>query len=186
MSTLIVTNIKNTSSATNNIVTNTDGSATIAGASLLLSTAVASTSVTSIDFFSIPSYVKRITVMLSGVSTNALSNYIIRMGSGSVDTTGYTSGTISVNSLAAAAFSSITSGFDIGLALATDTFRATAVLTLQNSSTYLWTYLSSGRGPLNGWVGSGEKTLSGTLDRISITTVGADTFDSGTINISYE
>jgi hypothetical protein len=39
MSTLIVTNVKNTSSATNNIVTNDDGSATIAGASITLATA---------------------------------------------------------------------------------------------------------------------------------------------------
>lgn len=39
MSTLIVTNVKNTSSATNNIVTNADGSATIAGASITLATA---------------------------------------------------------------------------------------------------------------------------------------------------
>lgn len=33
----------------------------------------------------------------------------------------------------------------------------------------------------------GGKTLSGTLDRVRITTVnGTDTFDAGTINIMYE
>lgn len=35
--------------------------------------------------------------------------------------------------------------------------------------------------------GGGTCTLSGTLDRVRITTVnGADTFDAGSINISYE
>jgi hypothetical protein len=34
---------------------------------------------------------------------------------------------------------------------------------------------------------SGTKTLSGTLDRVRITTVnGTDTFDAGSINIAYE
>jgi len=34
---------------------------------------------------------------------------------------------------------------------------------------------------------AGRKTLSAELDRVRITTIGGtDTFDSGTINISYE
>jgi hypothetical protein len=34
---------------------------------------------------------------------------------------------------------------------------------------------------------AGSKTLSGTLDRVRITTVnGTDTFDAGSINILYE
>ena len=55
-----------------------------------LATAVASTSGTSIDFISLPSWVKRITVMFSGVSTNSTSNYLIQLGTGS--TTFTTSG----------------------------------------------------------------------------------------------
>jgi hypothetical protein len=36
-------------------------------------------------------------------------------------------------------------------------------------------------------IGGGDKTLSGTLDRVRITTVnGTDTFDAGTVNILYE
>ena len=36
-------------------------------------------------------------------------------------------------------------------------------------------------------VGAGSVTLSGTLDRVRITTVnGTDTFDAGSINIMYE
>ena len=36
-------------------------------------------------------------------------------------------------------------------------------------------------------LGAGDKALSGTLDRVRITTVnGTDTFDAGSINILYE
>ena len=54
-------------------------------------TSVASTSGTAIDFTSIPSWVKRITLSLAGVSTNGTSILEVRIGSGSVDATGYDS-----------------------------------------------------------------------------------------------
>ena len=50
-------------------------------------TAVASTSGTSIDFTSIPTWVKRVTVMLYGVSLDAATNARFQIGSGSVDAT---------------------------------------------------------------------------------------------------
>jgi hypothetical protein len=53
----------------------------------------------------------------------------------------------------------------------------------------LWvaSIVSSQTNSATGIVGSGSKTLSGTLDRVRITTVnGTDTFDAGTINIMYE
>jgi hypothetical protein len=53
---------------------------------LVSGTAVASTSGTSIDFTSIPSWVKRITVMFAGVSTSATSFIQAQIGSGSIDT----------------------------------------------------------------------------------------------------
>ena len=53
-------------------------------------TAQASTSGTAIDFTGIPSWVKRITVMLDGVSTNGTSIPLIQLGdSGGIETTGY-------------------------------------------------------------------------------------------------
>ena len=54
-----------------------------------LGTAQASTSGTAITFTGIPSGVKRITVMFNGVSTSGSSDIQIRIGSGSVDTSGY-------------------------------------------------------------------------------------------------
>jgi len=57
---------------------------TPSGSIITSMTAQASTSGTSIDFTSIPSWVKRVTVMYSGVSTNGTSNFLIQIGAGSV------------------------------------------------------------------------------------------------------
>jgi len=60
------------------------------------------------------------------------------------------------------------------------------VITLISGSSYV----SSHSGMTNNTQaisGGGGITLSGTLDRVRITTVnGTDTFDAGTINIMYE
>lgn len=58
-----------------------------------LGTAVATTSGTAIDFTGIPSWAKKITVMLNGVSTNGSSNLIVQIGdSGGIEATGYLCG----------------------------------------------------------------------------------------------
>ena len=190
MSTLIVTNVKNTSSATNNIVTNTDGSATIAGASITLGTSVASTSGTSIDFTSIPSWVKRVTVMFNGVSTNGTSHSLVRLGtSGGIAASGYLSGTgfVWTSANACQAYTD-TAGFLTCVSFtAAGVFSGAFVLT--NLSSNAWvaagTLYRSDAGQV--FMPSGSVTLSGTLDRVRITTVnGTDTFDAGSINIAYE
>jgi hypothetical protein len=150
-------------------------------------TAVSTTSGTSIDFTSIPSWVKRITVMFSGVSTNGTSNILIQIGSGSVTTSGYTSGgTYTSNS---STFTAYTTGIGINTAIGSGTaIHGSIVLSLINNSSNVWI----GNGVLGDTAGStytsgGSKTLSGTLDRVRITTVnGTDTFDAGSINIMYE
>jgi hypothetical protein len=146
-------------------------------------TAVASTSGTSITFSSIPSWVKRITVMLNGVSTSGTSPVLLQIGSGSVTTTGYVSGTQNGTT-----FSSNTAGY---------IFEAAAAAT-DNIYGFYTLCLISG----NAWTGSGNivksginvnanagvsAALGGALDRVVITTVGGtDTFDAGSINILYE
>jgi hypothetical protein len=148
-------------------------------------TAVASTSGTSIDFTGIPSWVKRITLMFSGVSTNGPSNLLVQLGdAGGVETTGYTSGS---DTSAGSGITTSTIGF---------------ILTQQNATSYIkygitticligpnnWVYSSSLYSTIPRiMMGNGTKTLSDVLDRIRITTVnGTDTFDAGSINILYE
>ena len=156
-------------------------------ASIISGTAVASTSGTSIDFTSIPSTVKRITVMLSGVSTNGASIVQIQLGtSGGVQTTGYSSGAWIANTSNGNSTSAFltTNGGDAAYIR-----DGMAYLTLLNSATGLWTFNSVFSGSTSGInsIGGGSKTLSGTLDRIRITTAnGTDTFDAGSINILYE
>ena len=151
-------------------------------------TAVASTSGTSIDFTSIPSWVKRITVMLSGVSTSGTSNPQIQLGAGSVTTSGYL-GTGS-NFSTGVATSNYTTGFGIWASanwLAANLVSGGLVITNITGNTWV-AFGSWGISNSNG-VGTtaGNIALGGALDRIRITTVnGTDTFDAGSINILYE
>jgi len=159
---------------------------TIQGGAITSGTAVASTSGTSIDFTGIPSWVKRITVMFSGVSTSGASNVLVQLGAGSVLSSGYVATSSEVFSSSTVTTSSSTAGFtqSVGSASAVRTGHMLIVLT----STNLWTSshtLATGTNGTN--FGGGNVTLSGTLDRVRITTVnGTDTFDAGSVNILYE
>jgi len=153
-------------------------------------TAVASTSGTSIDFTSIPSWVKRITVMFAGVSLNGSSAPLIQLGdSGGVETTGYLSASSYTTGATGAAISS-TAGFPLNTAnSAGNTNSGSIVLTLLNSSTNLWTCAATLCFDNVAYViiAAGQKSLSGTLDRVRVTTVnGTDAYDAGSINILYE
>ena len=154
-------------------------------------TAVASTSGTSIDFTSIPSWVKRITVMLNGVSTNGTSIEILQIGSGSFTTTGYSSTAgYFVNGTTSTA-SGQTTGFALNSTnSAAVSIISSAVLTLVSGNTWLMAYSGFAAGGSAAVLGGGGTlTLGGTLDRLRITTVGSpatDTFDAGSINILYE
>jgi hypothetical protein len=155
-------------------------------------TAVASTSGTSIDFTSIPSWVKRVTVMYDGVSTNGTSGVRVQLGdSGGIESTSYLSmlGQMA-NSSGSTGASQDTSGFTfVTYASSSDTAQGSIIFS--NLSGNVWVaqgmaFRFSGAVYNIEYV-SGSKTLSGTLDRVRITTVnGTDTFDAGSINILYE
>ncbi len=202
MSTLSTTNLKNPSSGSNNIVLASDGSATIATLSsttitgttiqgtIKSGTAVASTSGTSIDFTSIPSWVKRVTVIFNGVSTNGTSIVQVQIGSGSVSSSGYTS-TASFSGTAGG-YTYATGGFivDTTNSATTSILRSGLLqLSLIGSNTWIASgnISSGGNGLVTNCCAGNSPALSGTLDRVRITTVlGTDTFDAGTINILYE
>lgn len=149
-------------------------------------TAQASTSGTSIDFTSIPSWVKRITVMFDGVSTNGSSNIQIQIGSGSFSTTGYL-GAASSNGTAASANS--TTGLILtGGSAASCVYFGLATICLIGSNKWACSgNLGRSDSNVSNAAGSSSPALSGALDRVRITTVnGTDTFDAGSINILYE
>jgi len=158
--------------------------------SIQTKTAVASTSGTSIDFTSIPSWVKRITVMFGNVSTSGTSIPLVQLGdSGGIENTGYLScGTYIANGSGTTVTS--TAGFNLtGFHTAAYVFQGTLTISLLNSTTNQWTAAGTFSVNSNGstaWC-AGAKTLSDVLTQVRITTVnGTDTFDAGTINILYE
>jgi hypothetical protein len=171
--------------AAGNVVFTTNGTTWSSTAKIVLGTAVASTSGTSIDFTGIPSWAKRVTVMFSGVSTSGSSVLQVQVGSGSVTTSGY-----------------IAAGSDMAGAVGTTSITTGIPLSNSGSAAYvyygsmifftlgsnIWSATgSSNQGSGRMSVSAGGITLSGALDRVRITTVnGTDTLDAGTINIMYE
>jgi len=168
------------------------GSSTIAAATgtlypIVSGTAQASTSGTSITFTGIPSWVKRITVMIANLTCNTTSTtYLLQVGSGSVTTTGYASQAWTTSGLGV-----VTSGFALAGNGASASYALSGLcfLTLVGSNTWAQSssiaytnvtsvgYLNNGYTP----------ALSGALDRVVLTTTGGTaTFTSGTINILYE
>ena len=154
-------------------------------------TAVASTSGTSIDFTSIPSWVKRITVMFQNLSAAGVnSRLLIQIGdSGGIENTSYVS-TSAYSNGGAGSSNSETTGYvlDNGGGQPSLFVTGTAVITLLDASTNLWVATHMAELTVGYTMfGGGRKTLSGTLDRVRITSVnGTNTFDSGSINILYE
>jgi hypothetical protein len=148
-------------------------------------TAVASTSGTSIDFTSIPSWVKRITVIFRGISTNGASNIQIQLGSGSFTTSGYTGSTCITGPGTASAVNS--AGLLVVNAGAAAQYYS-GNITITNITGNNWVSSHSiGRDDGFCTFGGGQIGLSGVLDRVRITTAnGTDVFDLGTINILYE
>ncbi len=139
---------------------------------------------TSVDFTDIPSWVKKITVMFSLVSTSGSSPPLVQLGdSGGIENTGYTSNAENSGAGAGAAY---TTGFGLerggGAAFSR---RGIGQILNINGNTWVW----SGQfyeGSSFAW-SNGSKALSATLDRVRITTVnGTDTFDAGSINLLYE
>jgi len=153
-------------------------------------TAQASTSGTSIDFTSIPSWVKRITVMFNGVSLSGISDIQIQLGvSGTPETTGYTTNYSRSNSTAIATSTGITDGFTVtgGIGIAANLLYGPFVLSLLGSNTWVGSGVFYSAGTSYIVNSSGAKTLAGTLNMIRLKSLnGTDTFDAGSINILYE
>ena len=156
----------------------------------LVSGTAVTVSGTSVDFTGIPSTAKRITVMFAGVSTSGTSAIIIQLGdSGGIETTSY-AGTSTNFTSSNLVSTNITTGLGVTASMvAAWVLQGAATINLFDSATNTWvsqSVTSAGGATFNN-IGSGSKALSGTLDRVRITTVnGTDTFDVGTINIMWE
>jgi hypothetical protein len=149
---------------------------------IILGTEQATTSGTSFDF-TIPSGVRRITVMFEGVSTNGTNALLVQLGdAGGVEATGYSSG-VQTGTTAA----TVTTGFAMvnGMTAAGTTYGM-AILCLKDSSDFTWVCTSNATESATGVsLQAGFKSLSQEATTVRLT-AGGNTFDAGSVNISYE
>lgn len=176
---------------------NADGSATVGGTPVqrMLSLGTkATTSGTAIDFSpadgtGIPSWAKRITVILDLVSTNGADQVCISLGtSAGIDKTNYQGSSSYINSTpSAVAFATGSGGVSIPLTSASST--RSGRYTFENTSGNVWVYSGSVSEYTAGYVSTttGRKALSSPLTQIAITTVGGtDAFDAGSVSVIVE
>lgn len=149
-----------------------------------LATAVASTSGTSIDFTSLPSWIKRITVMFNGVSLSGTANILIQVGaSGGVETSGYSG--VALGNGTQTVWGG--TGYLITrTGVATSTYSGS--VTIANITGSTWICSATLADPVNTFAATsaGTKAITGTLSIVRITSTSTDTFDAGTVNILYE
>lgn len=159
---------------------------------ITLAAPIATTSGTEHIKTGIPSWAKRVTVNVMGVSVNGTSPIILQLGiSSGSEATGYT-GTVA---LAVDASATAVVALSVGFAFTTtggagQALHGKITLDLANASTNTWTCSGMlGRSDVTTIIHlvAGTKALAGVLDRVRLTTVsGADTFDAGSISVSWE
>lgn len=178
-----------TQTLTNKTLTSPVFGGTPTGVGVLTSgTAVASTSGTSIDFTALPAWIKRITVMFTGVSMSATNNVQIQLGTGSTTytTSGYGSN-FSIQGASTITTNSASTGFVISqLSSAAGVFSGQIILTNITGNTWVQ---GGALGETSGTrivSSAGSIALGAVLTAVRITSVSTDTFDAGTVNILYE
>lgn len=161
------------------------GNVVVAGinSAITAATAQASTSGSSVEFTGVPSWVKRITLVFNGVSTNGTNNPIVQIGSGSFTTTGYLGGSQNYTTSGTSAATAANTGWPLQSTGSANLVYGSLTVTLITGNTWViaGTYYANS---VSMGLTNGSLALSGVLDRIRVTT--ADTFDAGTINILYE
>jgi hypothetical protein len=153
---------------------------------------------TSIEFAGIPSWVKRFSLVLNGVSTfpNSGTYVTFQLGTSSAyAVNGYISYSslitqaISTGVTSVGAFSTVTS-FVVYWGSESSTRFGTITFTNISDNTWVSDHVFGSALPdLIGTAhGGGRIVLSGTLERVRMTTnaIGTDVFDAGTVNIIYE
>jgi len=171
-----------------------DGSASVTinnGAVLGINsgTVVTPTSGTTVTFTGIPSWAKRITIMMTGLTYSTTISLNMQIGSGSVSTSGYTS---TGSAVFTASVTGVSNGSGTGIATHgayTGPISGQFVLVLVNPATNLWvgsgTFMYVGNPTIQ--TAKGYIALAGALDRVQINTVaGTATLSAGSINILYE
>jgi len=156
----------------------------------IVSGTVTPSSGTALTYTSIPSWVKRITLMIASLQTSSTGVPIVQLSAASTfKTTGYFNAA-GVTAASSAGASNFTTGFGLSNSSWSSAIviHGTVTFNLLNSSTNLWAVsgiLGRSDSTIVSYTG-GSVTLAGTLDGIRLYIDGTQTFTAGSINILYE
>lgn len=181
---------------TQTLTNKTLGSGLVGGASLITSGTVQTpASGTSVDFTSIPSWVKRITLNMASIGTNGTSgNLTLYLGTGATPTyttSGYTGTSTTIRGSAnTPTTADLNTGFQVSRLLAAGNITSGMyIITLMDAATNKWVCSMQA-------VRTDEPTvvliagfiaLSATLTAVRFTTTtGVNSFTTGSVNILYE
>ena len=143
---------------------------------------------TSVEFTGIPSSAQEITVMMKGVSASGGNHYVVQLGTSSgYITSGYVGN--SENSQGTTAIASNTTdkpGFVIFGSGGSSEFHGSMIINKASSNSYteIGEFRKANTG---GCVTRGSlSSVSGTVDRLKVKFNGTNTFDAGTMSLSYK
>lgn len=133
----------------------------------------------SIDFLNIPSNARRITFVFDSVSTNNVFIPLLRIGAGSITSTGYAAEAVQITT-PTILFQTSTVGYPLNAA-GSASYAMTGHVTLTHRGSNVWILSGTlGIGSGNTVVCNGAKGLGGVLDRVRLE-IGADNFDGGSL-----
>jgi len=140
---------------------------------------------TFVDFTGIPSTAKRITLLVSGLSTGGTNAILVRLGdSGGFENTGYLGATAEIR--ATPDVNNETSGILLSPApSASDIWHGTVTISKLTGNFWVATVTGGLSNTNNAFAGGATKELSSTLTSVRIIANG-DSFDAGTVAITYE
>lgn len=134
-----------------------------------------------LTFTGIPAGTKEITVMFNGLSLTGTDHFLVQIGdAGGFEVSGYTSA-----SEGGGASVSSTAGFIVVGNSAAAGLYGQVTLSLMDSATFLWASqhgIARGTSSMNG---GGAKALSAELTQVRIVPSASNTFDAGSVNVSY-
>lgn len=162
-----------------------------AGSVVTMGTPDTSTGVTSITFGSIPSWVKKITIMIDDYTPTGADTMSLQIGdAGGIETAAYLGAGFAVNSSSVVSYNAISTSFTLVNSIEADsTVQGQGVLSLIDATNNIWSYSgmfvnleSVGVNNINNYAGS--KALSATLTQIKF--LATTNITAGTFNIQYE
>ncbi len=161
-----------------------NGDAAPSFGSSLIAQSVKTASGTSFEFTAIPSWVKRITIAISGLSASSTGDILIQLGtSSSYETSGY----LGSASTSAGTADNFSTGFEIAnSSTAGSVYHGIVTLVNLDSNTWVESGLLGLSNTASLRESAGFKSLSAALTRLQFYIDGTQTFDAGTVNILYE